>query len=66
MAWASFGWMLIDDKRESGGKAYSIAPRATQILRDAVRLKYRHKEFDTVPDYVRYISRCAGLPTDLR
>ena len=66
MAWASFGWTLIDDKRESGGKAYSIAPRATQILRDAVSLEYRHKEFATVPNYVTYISRCAGLPVDLR
>lgn len=66
MAWASFGWTLINDKKTSGGGAYRIAPRAEQILYDAARLNYQHREFATESDYVRHISRCAGLPKDLR
>ena len=66
MAWASFGWTLIDDKRTSGGDAYAISPRADDVLRDAARLKYEHREFGTESEYVRYIARCAGLPEDLR
>ena len=66
MAWASFGWTLINDKRTSGCRAYRIAPRATQIVRDAARLTYPHREFATESDYVQYVSRCANLPADLR
>ena len=67
MALASFGWMLFPDKRSGGNPAYYQIPPATQhLLQDASRIRHRHRSFATVEDYVRYISRSAALPKDLR
>lgn len=67
VAWASFGWKLIRQKSASAdGESYTIAPWAVPLLEDAVRLKYPYRSFNTEADYVEHISRCAGLPPDLR
>jgi hypothetical protein len=66
MAWASFGWTLIQDKRASQSGVYAIAPKARRVLNTAASIKYRHREFASEKDYVRYISDCAGLPEDMR
>jgi hypothetical protein len=65
MAWASFGWTLIQDKRSAGG-TYSIAPNARRLVADAAAIKHRHREFQTEREYIEYLSMCAGLPEDLR
>ena len=67
MSLASFGWTLFSDK--SGGENsdyYEIPPSTRDILREAARVRHRHKTFGSVEEYVRYISRAAGLPRDLR
>ena len=66
MAWASFGWTLIGDKRQSASGVYEIAPNARRIIYDAARLKHRHREFADERTYFDYIVGCAGLPEDLR
>lgn len=66
MAWASFGWTLILDKRESGGGSYTIAPRARRLIADAAMIRHKHRSFELEQDYIQYISQCAGLPEDLR
>ena len=65
MAWASFGWTLIGDKRQSGG-VYEIVPRARRILHEAALLRHRHRDFKNEIDYFEYIADCAGVPKDLR
>lgn len=65
MAWASFGWTLIQDKRAAGG-IYSIASNAKRLVADAAAIKHQHREFQTERDYIEYLSMCAGLPEDLR
>jgi hypothetical protein len=66
MAWASFGWTFINDKRASGTEYYTLADNARQIVRDAASYQYRHKDFTSEAEYTKYISACAGLPEDLR
>lgn len=66
MAWASFGWTLIGDKRQSGTGSYEIVPRALRVLREASGLKHRHRDFDSEAQYFNFISDCAGIPKDLR
>jgi hypothetical protein len=68
MAWASFGWTLIQDKRSAQGddEGYVIAPRARRLLEEAAGVRHRHRSFLDERDYVEHISRCAGLPPDLR
>jgi hypothetical protein len=65
MAWASFGWTLIDDKRAAGG-VYAIAPRARRLVAEAAAIRHKHRDFRTEKEYVEHISSCAGLPEDLR
>ncbi|TIT20142.1 MAG: hypothetical protein E5W70_22560 [Mesorhizobium sp.] len=65
MAWASFGWTLIQDKRSAGG-VYSIAPNSKRVVADAAAIRHRHREFISEKEYVEYLSTCAGLPEDLR
>jgi len=65
MAWASFGWTLIQDKRAAGG-IYSIVPNARRLVSDAAAIRHRHKEFRSERDYIEYLSACAGLPEDIR
>lgn len=66
MAWASFGWTLIGDKRQSAAGLYEIRPLAKRILREASMLRHRHKDYDSEEKYFKYISDSAGLPEDLR
>lgn len=66
MAWASFGWTLIGDKRQSTSGVYEIAPNAERLLSEAAALKHRHRDFTNEINYIEYISECAGLPEDLR
>ncbi len=66
MAWGSFGWTLIQDKRTSGSSVYAIAPNARRLLASAANIKHRHRDFASEKDYIRYLSDCAGLPEDLR
>lgn len=66
IALASFGWLLIADKRESGGQWYRIRPRARALLREAAQIEHRHRDFITVESYVEHISDAACLPQDVR
>lgn len=66
MASASFGWVLVRDKRETGTPFYTIRPGAEGILRSAASIAYRHREFSSEADYVSFISDMAALPKDLR
>jgi hypothetical protein len=65
MAWASFGWTLIQDKRAAGG-VYSISPNAKRVLADAASIHHKHRDFEVERHYVEYLSFCGGLPEDLR
>jgi hypothetical protein len=65
VAWASFGWTLIQDKRAQGGM-YKIAPNARRVVEDAAAIRHKHRDFGSEKDYVEYVSLCAGLPEDLR
>jgi hypothetical protein len=65
MAWASFGWTLIQDKRSAGG-LYSIAPNSQRLVSDAAAIRYPHRDFGSEKTYIEHLSRCAGLPEDLR
>lgn len=67
MALASFGWVLFPDKRgheESG--YYELVEDTLDILRQASRMKRKHREFVSAAEYVEHVSRCAALPKDLR
>lgn len=66
MASASFGWVLIRDKRETGTAYYTIRPGAEGILRSAASMAYRHRDFVDEAEYVEFISDMAALPKDLR
>ena len=66
IALASFGWVLIQDKRETGGPFYQIRPGAEDILRSALSVPHEHRVFETKAEYVRYISDKALLPGDFR
>jgi len=65
IAWASFGWTLIQDKRAQGG-VYAIAPNARRVVQEAAAIRHKHREFGSEREYVEYVSLCAGLPEDLR
>jgi hypothetical protein len=67
MSLASFGWILFPDKRggEAGGR-YELSARTLPIVKEASRIRRRHKDFETTDEYVEYISRCAALPKDMR
>ena len=66
IALASFGWLLIADKRESGGQWYTIRPQTHSLLYEAAQIKHRHREFQNMETYVRHISDAACLPEDVR
>jgi hypothetical protein len=64
---ASFGWTLFPDKR--GGEHedhYSLPPSTIDIIREAAKIRSRHKEFSSVETYIEHVSRAASLPKDLR
>lgn len=66
MGWASFGWSLISDKRNSpDGQSYTIRDKwALRTLQFAAQIKHRHREFTSVAEYVEYLSRCAAIPAN--
>jgi len=66
MSWASFGWTLITDKRASKSGDYEINPKNRRLIRDAASIIHRHRDFSSEPEYVEHVSKCAGLPKDLR
>jgi hypothetical protein len=63
---ASFGWLLIEDKHETGGRWYRIRPATRDILQEAAQFRHKHRHFDTIESYVRRISSAACLPMDVR
>jgi hypothetical protein len=65
MAMASFGWTLISDKRGGEGR-YCIMSRARELVRQAASVHHKHRNFSSVEEYVRHISRAAALPEDVR
>jgi len=66
MALASFGWLLIADKRETAQAWYRIRGRAVELLREASQIKRVHRDFTSVPEYINHISNAACLPKDVR
>lgn len=67
MSIASFGWTLVNDKRSvEGGDYYEIPAGTAAIVAEAARVKHRHREFETVQEYVEHVARAAALPPDLR
>ncbi|MFI2649658.1 hypothetical protein [Micromonospora fulviviridis] len=63
---ASFGYSLIQDKRESDSIHYRIRPEARRLLQEASQIKHRHRDFVDTTAYVRHISASACLPKDVR
>jgi hypothetical protein len=60
---ASFGYTLIADKSEDSERRYYRIRRGTKPVVDrAARIRLRHQEFGSVPEYVEYLSKMAGLP----
>lgn len=67
MSFASFGWTLIADKRDSETKQhYEIRPRTLPVIAEAARVRHPHREFTSTAAYVEHLSRCAALPKDMR
>lgn len=64
MAWASFGWTLIQPKGRT--QYYTIPPQALRILRNSAVVQRRHQEFSSESAYIEYIAASAGLPKDMR
>ena len=65
MSLASFGWMLINDKRAQA-TWYTIPRNMRPILEAGASLKRRHLTFSNDADYVEHISSQACLPPDVR
>jgi hypothetical protein len=63
---ASFGWILIKDKSETGGLWYELRPTAVALVREAAQTRRRHRTFATARQYAEHISDAACLPVDLR
>jgi hypothetical protein len=67
MSIASFGWMLICDKSADRARTHYTIPATTlPVVREASRIRHRHRDFKTVPEYVEYLASAAALPGDLR
>lgn len=64
IALASFGWTLVANKDGSG--YYSIPDRTLPMVTEAAKVRHRHRDFASVPEYVEYLSFSAALPEDLR
>jgi hypothetical protein len=61
---ASFGWTLFSDKGEAG--CYQLDQRLAPLLKEAAAIRHRHRDFESVREYVTHVARCAALPKDLR
>ena len=67
MSLASFGWTLFPDKRGGkDGSYYELVTRTLHIVKEASRIRRKHREFETTSEYVQHISQCAALPADMR
>lgn len=66
MGWASFGWMLIADKSESGDGSYAIRTKCLRLLHEISRIRHRHRAFENEIEYVQHLAKCAALPPDVR
>lgn len=67
MSLASFGWAIFPDKRGGqDGSVYELDPKTIPLVREASRVRHKHRAFASVDEYVAYIARCAALPKDLR
>jgi len=67
MSIASFGWTIINDKSSGpDGEHYTIPSRTLTLIREAARARHKHRDFDSVGEYVEHISAAAALPRDLR
>jgi hypothetical protein len=67
MSLASFGWILFPDKRGAENSTYyEFVPDTLQVVKEASRVVHKHRGFESVTQYVEYISQCAALPEDLR
>ncbi len=67
VAVGSFGWTLIADKSEDDERHwYRIRKSCLTLLEEATRVRHRHQEFSSVPNYVEHLSRLAAVPPDLR
>lgn len=68
MSLASFGWTLFPDKRggDGGGDFYELDSHTLPVVKEAAKVRHRHRDFSTVADYVEHVARCAALPKDLR
>lgn len=64
MSLASFGWTLFPDKR--GGGYYEFDDRTLEVVKEAAKVRHKHRAFSSVADYVKHVARCAALPKDLR
>ena len=67
MSLASFGWTLFPDKRRGeGSDYYELDAYTLTIVKEAAKMRHRHRVFSSVADYVEYVARCAALPKDIR
>jgi len=67
MATASFGWTLIYSKSADPiGVHYTVPASTRSILQEAARVRHRHRDFDSVVEYVEHLAAAAALPKDLR
>jgi len=67
MSIASFGWILIADKKggdESG--YYSMPKRTIGILRESAAIRHKHRDFGSKQSYVEHVAKSASLPRDIR
>jgi len=67
MSLASFGWTVFPDKRGGeDGNYYELVPKTMHIVKEASRIRRKHRTFETTEEYVLHVSRCAALPGDVR
>lgn len=67
MSLASFGWTLFPDKRGGeDGDRYELDVHTLPLIKEAAKVRHRHRSFSSVTEYVENIARCAALPKDLR
>jgi hypothetical protein len=57
---ASFGYTLIADK--GGTDYYTLRPEARSTLVRAAAVRHEHRTFRSTGEYVRHLSRLAGMP----
>ena len=63
---ASFGWLLVMDKRETGSEWYRLRPSTRMVLDEASKIRRKHQVFPTLEAYILHMSTNAALPRDVR